>query len=144
MVSEFNDKAIDGLFAATPPLEALRLLLRWAATVEGKGIGSFAGAWGRGKRKGILIADVARVVFEASGRRDVCAELPEEALEEGESAGDVVGKLMASLYGARDASAKRQEEVNKSLKQWGFKMRRYNPCAYFHKRTGCTMPFAWG
>jgi len=29
---EFNDSELDGLFAATPPLEALRLLLSWAAT----------------------------------------------------------------------------------------------------------------
>ena len=29
---EFNDREIEGLFAATPPLEALRLLLSWAAT----------------------------------------------------------------------------------------------------------------
>ena len=31
---EFNDKEIDGLFAATPSLEGLRPLLSWAATVE--------------------------------------------------------------------------------------------------------------
>ena len=29
---EFNDREIEGLFAATPPLEALRLILSWAAT----------------------------------------------------------------------------------------------------------------
>ena len=28
---EFNDSELDGLFAATPPLEALRLLLSWVA-----------------------------------------------------------------------------------------------------------------
>ena len=71
--NEFNDKAIDGLFAATPPLEALSLLLRWAATVEAKGIGSFAGARGHGKRKGILIADVSRAFFEAPQREGTCA-----------------------------------------------------------------------
>ena len=31
---EFNDKAIEGFFAATPPLGALRFLLSWAATIE--------------------------------------------------------------------------------------------------------------
>ena len=31
---EFNDKVLDGLFAATPPLEALRMLISWAATVD--------------------------------------------------------------------------------------------------------------
>ena len=82
MGKEFNDKAIDGLFAATPPLEALRLLLSWAATVEGKGAGSFAGARRQERRKGIMIADVSRAFFEAPARRDVCVELPAEVLGE--------------------------------------------------------------
>ena len=117
---EFIDKAIVGLFAATPPFEALRLLLSWAATAEGKGTRS----------------DVSRAFFEAPARRDVCVELPEEALEEGESTADVVGKLMASLYGTRDASANWHEEVNKSMGQWGFKAGKYNPCTYFNKERG--------
>ena len=29
---EFNNGELEGLFAATPPLEALRLILSWAAT----------------------------------------------------------------------------------------------------------------
>ena len=69
---EFNDKAIDGLFAATPPLEALRLLLSWAATVECKGTGYFAGAKDHGTRKGILIADVSGA-FSKLQREGTCA-----------------------------------------------------------------------
>lgn len=87
-------------------------------------------------RKGILIADVSRAFFEAPARRGVCVELPEEALEEGESTADVVGKLMASLYGTRHASANWQEDVDKSMGQWGGKMGRYNPCTYLNKRRG--------
>ena len=63
---------------------------------------------------------MSRAFFEAPARRDVCVELPEEALVGGESTVDVVGKLMASLYGAMDASPNWQEEVSKSMKQWGF------------------------
>ena len=70
--------------------------------------------------------------FEAPARRDVCVELPEETVEEGETTADIVGKLMASLYATRDASAKWQEEVNKAMKKWGFEMGTYNPCTYFH------------
>ena len=43
---------------------------------------------------------------------------------------------MASLYGTRDASANWQDEVNKSMKQWGFKMGKYNPCTYLHEEMG--------
>ena len=102
---EFNDKVIEGLFAAAPALEAFRLLLSLEATVEGKGTGSFTGVRSRAKRRGILIADVSRAFFEAPDKRGVCVELPEEALGEGESTSDVVGKFMAKLYGTRDASA---------------------------------------
>ena len=66
----------------------------------------------------------------------MCVTLPEEALEGGESTADVVGKTMAILYGARDASANCQEEVSQSMKQWVFKMGRYNPCTYLHKGRG--------
>ena len=53
---------VDGLFAATPPLESLRLILGWAATVDG-GLLSAVGETGSGKS--ILVADVSRAFFEA-------------------------------------------------------------------------------
>ena len=73
----------DGLFVATPPLEALRLLLSWAATVEGKGAGSFAGARIHGKRKGIPIADVSRAFFSGPVEKLIYVQLPGEDKEEG-------------------------------------------------------------
>ena len=127
---EFNDREIDGLFAATPPLEALRLLLSWAAT--NPNTGSAAGVGDRSVEKSVMIADVSRAFFEAPAKRDVCVELPAEALEGEEKPEDVVGKLLASLYGTRDASANWQEEVSKCMQKWGFIVGRYNPCMYLH------------
>ena len=118
---EFNDREIEGLFAATPPLEALRLILSWAAT--GTGIVSSNDV---GFRKSILIADVSRAFFEAPAKRDLCVELPEEALTAGETVKDTVGKLKASLYGMRDASTNWQEEVAKCMIKWEFTIGRYN------------------
>ena len=46
-------------------------------------------------------------------------ELPEEALEDGEKVQNTVGKLLASLYGTRDASANWQEEVANCMKELG-------------------------
>ena len=66
----------------------------------------------------------------------MCVDVPEEAVEEGKSSTDLVDKLLASLYGARDASANWQVEVSKSMKQRGSKMGRYNPCTYLHKGRG--------
>ena len=71
---EFNDSVVDGLFAATPPLEALRLLLSWAATLP---VGpSASGYIEQGSGNSILIADVSRAFFEALAKRDLCVELP--------------------------------------------------------------------
>ena len=50
---EFADKRIDGLFAGTPPLEALRFLVHEAATVEGE----------EEQEKVIMVNDVARAFF---------------------------------------------------------------------------------
>ena len=99
---EFNDKVLDGLFAAPPPLEAPRMLISWAATVDVSPPGVVDL---EPEDKCILIADVSRAFFEAPAKRDICVELPEEALTGGETTQDTVGKLLASLYGTRDASA---------------------------------------
>ena len=50
------------------------------------------------------MTDVSRAFFEAPAKRDLCVELPEEALAAGETTQEIVGKLKASLYGTRDAS----------------------------------------
>ena len=109
---EFNDSELDGLFAATPPLEAFRLLLSWAAT---DGSAPPGGARRGQLQKSLLIADASRAFFEAPAKRDLCVELPEEALAAGETPQEVVGKLKASLYGTRDASMRWQEEVAKCM-----------------------------
>ena len=79
------------------------MFLSWAATIERKGVGSRADSRRREKGKGIMIADASRAFLQVSARRNVCVELPEEALGDGESVVDTVGKLKASLYGTRDA-----------------------------------------
>ena len=65
---EFNDHEIEGLFAATPPLEALRLILSRAAT---RGIVQLSDAAKSNRDKSILIADVSRAFFEAPVKRDM-------------------------------------------------------------------------
>lgn len=120
---EFNDREVDGLFAATPPLESLRLILSCAATVGG----------GLLPTVGILIADVSRDFFEAPAKRDLCVELPQEALQGDETPQSTVGNLLASLYGARNVSANWQEDVAQRMREWGFKVCRFNPCMYRHE-----------
>ena len=66
---EFNGWEGDGLFAATPPLEALWTILSWAATLD---VGLSSGVEGASGNKSILIADVSRAFFEAPAKRGLC------------------------------------------------------------------------
>ena len=61
----------------------------------------------------------------------MCVELPEETRVEGE--GDMVGYLIKSLYGTRNAAAIFQEEVRRFMEGVGFTRGKYNVCTYRHK-----------
>ena len=124
---EFNTGQEEGLFASTPPLEALRWLISEAATID------------RGHRKGnkvILISDVSRAFFEAPAKRKVAVRLPQEALEPGESREDTVGVLRQSLYGTRDAAVNFQNEVRKMMLKIGYTQGKYNASLYYNAATG--------
>ena len=108
VAKEFNTGGEAGLFAATPPLEALRMLVSEAATLEK----------GRSKEDTVIMAnDVARAFFEAPVKREICIVLPEEDLTNEEKVGDLVGLLRMSLYGARDAAANFQNEVAEVMRK---------------------------
>ena len=80
---EIRTGSDDALFARTPPLEALRLIISRAATL---GAG--------GKRSEIMINDVSRAYFYAKCTRDLYVELP---AEDPDAHPDFIGKLMLCL-----------------------------------------------
>ena len=93
---------MDGIFAGTPPLEALRGLIHEAATLR----------WDEGiDSKVVMINDVAPAFFEAPSVRNICVEIPDEDLTPEDRQKDNVGHLLMSLYGTRDAAMDWQEEV---------------------------------
>ena len=120
VAKEYNDGEVQGLFAGTPPLEALRYIIHRAATKDGG-------------QKVVMINDVARAFFEAETKRQVCVEIPEEDKTEMDKKRDMVGLLQMSLYGTRDAARNWQEEVARMMRSWGFRQGVYNPCLYFHR-----------
>ena len=123
VAKEFNQSEEQGLFAGTPPLEAMRYIIHRAATA--------------GKEENVvMINDVARAFFEAAAKRAVCVEIPEEDKTEADRHKDVVGRLNMSLYGTRDAARNWQEEVARMMLKWGFAQGKYNPCLYFHANWG--------
>ena len=72
LVREFNVGLDDALYASTPSLEALRLIMRYAATQPLDG-----------QRRIIMINDVRRAHFYAKIQRDVYIELPKEEPDHG-------------------------------------------------------------
>ncbi len=119
---EFNDGKDTTLFAATPPLEALRLLVSEAATVDKN----------RMVRKVIMINDVARAYFEAKATRELCVELPEEDKTDDDRYADRVALLRKSLYGTRDAALNFQNEIRTLMEGIGYETGKYNVSTYHH------------
>ena len=98
------DKRED-LFAATPPLEALKSLFSMAVT---EGVGYNKGKKINGMKLDFI--DVRRAYFQAKARRPVYIKLPEGDWEEGK-----VGKLIKSMYGTHDAAQNWEEEYSDTL-----------------------------
>ena len=79
------------------------------------------------EEKVVELDDVSRAFFEAAATRDVCVELPAEAMNKDEQGAGMVGHLQMSLYGTRDAANNWQEEIAKFMRSAGFARGRYNP-----------------
>ena len=73
MVQEIKTDEREDLFAATPPLEAKKIL--FSITAHRVGVGR--------KTTNIDFVDVRRAHFQARARRTVYVKLPEEDMEEG-------------------------------------------------------------
>ena len=117
---EYNTGHDNALYASTPPLEALRIIVSSAAT----------GNEARRKKKCIMINDVSRAYFYAHHTRDVYIEVPAEDPRSGE---DVLGKLRLCLYGTRDAASNWQETLSNHLVEIGFKRGIGHPSVFWHK-----------
>ena len=103
------------LFAATPPLEALKVILSMLASSN--------------KGEKLMVNDVSRAYFCAPARRQVFVELPAE--DRGSE--DMVGELNFSMYGTRDAAQNWGEECAKTMTDMGFEKGRASPCTFLHK-----------
>ena len=119
---EFNVGRDDALYAATPPLEALRIIVSDAATISGGD-----------KARELMVNDVRRAYFYAKINRDVYIELPPEDPDYGS---DKIGKLRLCLYGTRDAAKGWQETLSEHLISVGFTRGVGHPSVFHHKGRG--------
>jgi hypothetical protein len=117
VVKEIATYKTDDFFAATPPLEAFRLLLSLAAsdTQEIK----------------LEVLDARKAHLHAFADRLVCVQLPPELAEQGYCA-----KLVRCLYGTRDAPRRWEAFLAEQLIALGFAKGRASPCCFFHAGLG--------
>ena len=116
VVREINTCKRDDLFAATPPLEALKVILSTTATAN--------------KGEVVMINDISRAFFHAKVERDVYIQLPEEDRNKGEE--HLCGKLRLSMYGTRDADQNWYKEYSQQLVKMGFRQGVASPCTFYH------------
>ena len=112
----------EDLFAATPPLEAKKLLFKWVRRIF---------ADGRKNVEKVMLIDVRKAHLNAVCEDEVYVELPIEAEALGKC-----GKLLRWLYGMRPAANAWEKEYVEKLASIGFERGRYSPVVFFNMQTG--------
>ena len=121
---EFRRKRTATIFAATPPLEAVRILMAILAS-------RCPGHLKKGEKPFKLgLFDVSRAHFYADAARKVFVKLPPEDPRASEPG--VCGILKKSMYGCRDAAALWEAHYSKVLSQAGFVKGRASPVCFHH------------
>ncbi len=118
VAKDFAAKRDDAFFAATPPLEALRLL-----------ISDMTSRGGKGEAVRMMILDAKKAHLHAAAARELYVQLPEEA-------GGGYARLLRALYGTRNAPALWESFAAAQLEALGFRRGRANSCVYVHARRG--------
>ena len=111
---DYADSVDRSVYAATHPVEAMRLILSVAATTIQDG-----------HRSLVMSNDVRRADFHAAATREVFDETRKEYKQDDEE--DMIGRLELSLYGIRDAANPWQETVAAHLESLGFQRRKAHP-----------------
>ena len=119
---EFATDKRDDLFAATPPLESLRMILSVCASNQI--------SKNRSENFIIMSNDVSRAYFYAPTTRSIYISIPKEDWEPGDEG--KVAKLNLSLYGTRDAAKNWAEKFTSVLVRMRFVRGMASPCNFYH------------
>ena len=117
VAKEINTHMREDLFAATPPFEALKIILSMTACCNNGEV--------------VMVNDISRAFCHAKAKREVLVKLPQEdtkPVEEG-----LCGRLNYSMYGTRDAAQNWFEEYCQGLVGIGFKQGPAIPCVFYHE-----------
>ena len=102
---EFATGVDASLYAGTPLLEALKMLIGEAASKKDA-------------KLHVMLSDVKRAYFHAAARRELYVKI---AREDPDWTPDAIGRLNLASYGTRDTAKCGQERVAKHLLSIGFK-----------------------
>ena len=102
---EFATGVDASLYAGTPPLEALKMLIGEAASRKSE-------------KLHIMLSDVKRAYFNAAAKRELYVEIPRE---DPDWSPDAIGRLNLALYGPSDAAKLWQECMAAHLISINFK-----------------------
>ena len=120
----------DPMFAPTPPLEALRTVLSYAATdIDGEA--PRCRAAGSPDRMQISLIDISRAYFNAKcdPENPTYVALPSEDPDHETTC----GLLLKHMYGTQAAADGWQQEYSSTLIDFGFRQGVASPCVFWHK-----------
>jgi len=112
VAKEIAFRRSDDFFAATPPLEALRMLLSNVAS---------------SKNLRVLVLDARKAHLHSTVNRLLYVELPPERRQPG-----MCARLRRCLYGTRDAPAQWEAFLADQLRGLGFVQGVSSPCCFYH------------
>ena len=114
VAQQYRRAWVETIFAATPNIEAARLLLADAASRC------------KGHEIRTMVVDIKRAYFYAPSQRDIYVRLPPEDPRAGDP--NICGRLKKSLYGTRDAGANWQQAYTNFLLSIDLLQGSTNPC----------------
>jgi len=110
----------DELYAGTPSLSTMKLMLSWFATMFRP-------------EDVIMIVDIKSAFLYGKARCNIYIELPEQDEEYG---GNLVGRLVKSMYGTRDAPLIWRALMDEIMLELGFEKSLRQPGVYYHRERG--------
>lgn len=115
LAKDLRTDEVPELFAATPPIESLKYLMRKAA---------------QDSSTTVMHMDVARVHFYAQASRDIFVRLPHENQLEGDK--HLREALKKAMYGTRDDAQNWQKMFSETARQLAFIVGKASPCHFHH------------
>lgn len=125
VATEVNTGNDISFYAATPPLEAKRLLFSKYAHDRRR----------RGPRLQISLCDITKAYFNAKPSRDLFVRIPKEM----GLPSNHIGHLLRCCYGTRDAGCFWEDTYAQALIAMGFKQGNSSPCVFHHSARNITI-----